>query len=212
MTTAGLFEVFKGLLENYGVLGVFISIASENLGVPFPTEAAYIYSCVLIDRGYSYYLILAVLTAAHLAGSCLAYGLGFWGEVFLAKRLKHNQRFVRVNEWLHRWYAGYGGLTVFATRFIGYLRPWSSFVAGFAQVGFGTFFFGTLLGSLLFNILLLALTFWAIDIWCRFPGHLRVILAFGFFFSGTLLLLAKVAWDRFRRRKLRPADNRKQRL
>jgi membrane protein DedA with SNARE-associated domain len=135
----------------------------ENIGIPFPIEAGYLVAAALIKQGASYPLMLGLLTAGHLLGSIAAFGLGWWGEGWLTKRLQHKRRFLEVSESLHKWYKRYGSITIFATRFIGYVRPWSSLAAGFAQMRWLPFLLWTFAGTLLFNVIVLEFTLYFLD-------------------------------------------------
>lgn len=182
-----------------GLIGIFLSIAIENLGIPFPIEGSYILACILIQKGYSYPLMLSVLTAGHLFGGTAAYLLGLWCEPFLMRRFDRRTDFIKVHDWLHRWYTRYGALTVFGMRFVGYVRPWSSFVAGFARVRFITFFFSTLVGSLLFNVFLLEVTSRLLGAYRNYHSHFRLLIILGLLAFCLLVFAARVIWRRHRR-------------
>ncbi|HWP96360.1 MAG TPA: VTT domain-containing protein [Syntrophomonadaceae bacterium] len=124
-----------------------------------------------------------VLTAAHLVGSTLAYGLGWWGDDWLTKHLDKSPRFIKTSQAIHKWYAKHGMVTVFATRFIGYVRPWSSLVAGFAHIDFLPFISCTFAGSVLFNIIVLVFTKHMLDLWYQFGYWFKIS-------SATLCILS----------------------
>ena len=175
-----IFHFFRSL----GIGGVFLSMFIENIGIPLPTEIGYLIGREFINQGkYSYLLILTVVTAGHVVGSLISYGLGRWGDSRVSKRLRRTRKIVQVHEKLSKWYQKYGNLTIFLSRFVGYVRPWSSYVAGFAGVKFWPFFTLTLIGSLIFNIFNL---YWAnifILIWRKFAlYHFIIILIVGLTF------------------------------
>lgn len=161
-------------LQLFKLAVIFFSIVIENVGVPLPVEASYILAASLIKDGHSYFFMLTVLTMAHLAGSIIAYGLGCWGEGWLTRHLQKRPRFIKASQAIHRWYAQHGKATVFATRFIGYVRPWSSLVAGFAHVNFPSFVFYTLSGSFLFNIIVLVCTKYLLNLWYQYGYWFKV--------------------------------------
>ncbi len=168
----------------------------ENVGIPFPIEATYLVAATLIKQGHSYLLILTLLTAGHLAGSLLAYELGRGGEVWLTNRWQHKTRFLKISESLRKWYTRYGNITVFATRFIGYVRPWSSLVAGFAGVEWRPFLFWTLTGTLLFNIIALEFTLYFLDCWNHFGSLFRYLAISLFLVSFSLIFIVQHFWHR----------------
>lgn len=174
------------LFGSLGLAGAFASMFVENIGLPLPTEIGYVIACDLIDKqGYSYPYVLFLLTFGHLAGSLLSWKIGRLGNNFTSRKLAQSQRIVETREKLEKWYARYGNLTVFLTRFVGYVRPWSSFVAGFAKVRFGPFVLWTFLGSFLFNIFALYLSSIFILVWRRYGNYhfLIAILLFLTFFA-----------------------------
>lgn len=181
-----------------GVVGVFISMFIENIGIPLPTEIGYLIAQDLINRQVvPYALMLCILTFGHVAGATLAYYIGRWGEEIFTRHVAKNHRFKLVDATLKKWYATYGDVTVFTTRFIGYIRPWSSFVAGYAQVKVVPFIIWTTLGSLIFNIFNLYLSGIIIVIWRRYAVyHVAIvatsfILFFGFIFIELARRMAK---------------------
>jgi len=167
--------------------GVFFSLVIENIGVPFPIEAAYLIAADLIKHGQSYYLWLIILTAGHLCGSLISYGIGWWGEEYLMKRFGVRPGFIKASIAIHGWYQRYGSYTIFATRFIGYVRPWASLVAGFAKIRWQPFLWWTLIGSLLFNILALEITVYFMHLWTRYGWLLRGMLIVFFLISFTAI-------------------------
>lgn len=189
-------EALHRFWGSLGLGGIFLSVMVENLGLPFPIEGSYVLAYLLIQRGHSYPLMVLLLTVAHLTGSLVAYGVGYWGEGYLARRLADNKEFLETRRKLQDWYARYGALTVFITRFIGYVRPWSSFVAGFARVNLLSFTFWTALGSLIFNVLLLEFTKYLIYVWQSYVSlHAVIALTLVLSFGGL------VVWKILRGRK-----------
>ncbi|ACX52395.1 SNARE associated Golgi protein-like protein [Ammonifex degensii KC4] len=179
--------------------GIFLSVAVENLGVPFPTEAAYVAACALLDQGYSYPFLLLVLTAGHLTGSAVAYFLGLGMERWVRRRFARNVEFMTLTDKLERWYARYGLWAVFACRFVGYVRPWSSFVAGFARLGFTSFFLATLGGTVIFNWGLLELTRRFLSLW-SFSTSARWAVMAAIVSSLLFLFAVRYYWQRHRKK------------
>jgi len=186
-----IFYFFK----SFGLIGIFLSMFIENIGIPLPTELGYILGQEMINmHRYSLEIVLLILTIGHLSGALIAYRIGRWGDSMVAKKLKENRKIVEVNEKLKKWYKKYGSITVFLTRFVGYVRPWSSFVAGFAEVPLFPFILWTTLGSLLFNIVVLYMSGILILIWRKFE-FLHFIITFSMFclfFALIIFELIKV--------------------
>jgi len=192
-----IFHFFRGL----GITGMFLSMFTENIGIPLPTEIGYLVGQELVNLGkYHYWLILLVTTAGHVGGSLVSYGLGRWGDSAVSRKIRQQKRIIKVHERLSKWYQKYGNLTIFLTRFVGYVRPWSSYVAGFAGVRFWPFFIYTLIGSIIFNIFNLYFANVFILIWRRYVIlHLLIVSVIGLiFFAFIIYELLKGLLDRFR--------------
>jgi membrane protein DedA with SNARE-associated domain len=175
--------------KNLGMFGAFLSMFIENIGIPLPTEIGYLISQDLINRKvHSYFLVLLILTFGHVFGSIVSYGVGRWGNGYVVEKLKERKKVQEVREKLEKWYKDYGNITVFATRFIGYVRPWSSLVAGFAGISFWPFLLWTSVGSLLFNIMTLYMSSIFLAIWRRYAiYHSLIVTAMVLSFCGLII-------------------------
>lgn len=185
-----------------GLAGIFATMVIENMGVPFPTEASYLLAVAMIDRGSSYLLLFTVLTAGHLSGAVAGYFIGFWGEGYLARRFSQKPAYIKASTWLQKWFARYGSLTIFATRLIGQIRPWSSMAAGFARINFMSFLFWTLLGTLLFNFIALELTIRFLDLFSSQGPYFKIGSITVLILSFSVIFIIKYIWDR----KVKPPD------
>ena len=188
------------LFQSLGSAGVFVSMLVENIGVPLPTEIGYLIAQELISTGkHSWTFMIVVLTLGHTTGALISYSVGRWGDGIVKSDMqKSNKNVQELHVKLQGWYDKYGNITIFGTRFIGYVRPWSSYIAGFSGVAFWPFFIWTLLGSLIFNIMTLYFTGALIVIWRRYEVYHFLISAIGFFlFFGFLFyVLYKYLRDR----------------
>lgn len=185
-----IFHLFK----NLGAFGVILSMFIENMGVPFPTEIGYLLGQELISLGrHSWIFILTILTFGHTAGAVLSYAIGRWGDKALMKRMDQNKDIAIIHKKIRAWYKKYGIITIFATRFIGYVRPWSSYIAGFSGIEFLPFLVWTVLGSLIFNVIALYFSGVLIFIWRKYEVlHISIaIIGFLLFFSFFIGLFIK---------------------
>lgn len=189
MIMAYFFHLFKSL----SLLGVFLSMFIENIAIPLPTEIGYLIGHDLVSKGrYSYAMVLFVLTLGHVAGSVVSYYIGRLGDSYIKGKLSDNSKIKEVHDKLESWYKEYGSLTVFITRFVGYIRPWSSLVAGLAEVPFLPFLFWTTLGSIIFNIINIYFAGVFILIWRRYEAlhffmiSIAVICALGLVIYGFI--------------------------
>lgn len=196
-----MFEHAVGYVFNlYGSLGhwgVFLSVFVENLGVPFPIEVGYLLGQQLISNNQStWYFVILVLTFGHILGSVVSYIVGKICSNYASIKLEEGSKIQKVHKKLEAWYEKYGNITVFATRFIGYVRPWSSFITGFANISFVPFLIWTSLGSFIFNIIVLYFSGVLIVIWRRYEAFHFVISLIGFLlFSGLLIYYAYKAYQ-----------------
>lgn len=157
-----------------GLVGIFLSLAIENIGVPFPIELAYVWAANMVRNGYPYALMLLILTAGHMTGAVVAFQLGRLSEHWLAKRLQNSDSYQRASTRIHEWFVRYGPITVFAARFIGYVRPWSSLVAGYAGLEWRPFLVWTITGTLVFNFIALELNLYFVDLWHKIGPLLKI--------------------------------------
>jgi membrane protein DedA with SNARE-associated domain len=66
-----------GLIERFGVLGVFLLMVPESACVPVPSEVTLVFAGFAVHQGWmSFPLAVVAATAGNLVGSLLAYALG----------------------------------------------------------------------------------------------------------------------------------------
>lgn len=188
------------LLAHYGLAGIFLSMVIENIGIPLPTEGAFLVGQNLISlHHYSFWQLYWFIVVAQVIGAVIAYAIGQMLTVQLERWFGHRAGFHRTKVKVVGWYQRYGSVTVLATRLIGYVRPWSSLVAGFADFDFWPFLFWTIIGTMLLVYPTMRVTGLLLLVWQRFPGlHLLISLGlFGTFFA--LFIYAGI--QKIRRRK-----------
>ena len=178
------------LLQKYGIIACFLSVAIENIGIPFPIEFVYIYGQNMVASGnQSFWILVFILAFAHLIGSIIAYYLGYFGNSFLTNKFAKNAKAQKAKTAIEKWYKKYGDITSFIVRFIGYVRPWSSFFAGFGKQKILPFVIYTFVGSFIFNIIVLNFSGLIIILWSNYEWA-KYLISFGFifFFVGVWFL------------------------
>jgi membrane protein DedA with SNARE-associated domain len=183
--------LFIETIKLYGIAGIFFSLMAENMGVPLPTEGAYLVAHSYISHGrYSFWSLFWLMVAAQMIGSTLSYVLGRILDRQLLHRLNRSSKFLRANERIHNWYEKYGSVTVLGTKLIGYVRPYSSFVAGIANYPFWSFTWWSIVGTLIIVYITMKATGLLVIVWQRFPGG-PVIVSIGVLlgFLGFLIFL-----------------------
>ena len=190
---------FYHFFHSLGLLGAFLSMLIENLGIPLPTEIGYLIARQIITENRNLYIpVLMILTLGHVVGAVISYGAGVMSDNFVIAKLSKSNKIKQIDQKLKKWYNQYGTLTVFLTRFVGYIRPWSSFVAGLAEVKFWPFLLWTALGSLIFNIICLYFSGILIAVWRRYESlHLVIATSmFLLFFAFMIYSIIKFIFSR----------------
>ena len=141
------------LINHYGAWFAYLLVVAENMGVPFPVEFVYLYFQNLIGlHQASFFSVTIMLTLSHMAGAIASFYIGRAGNSVIADRFKHSKGLIKARERTERWYKKYGSVTIFIARLVGYVRPWSSLIAGFGKENFWKFIAWTALGSLIFSV------------------------------------------------------------
>jgi membrane protein DedA with SNARE-associated domain len=118
-----------GVIERFGVLGVFLLMVPESACIPVPSEVTLLFSGFAVHEGWmSFSLAVLAATAGNLVGSLLAYSLG-------ASRLLERLPVARTV--LHRWedlLDRHGTRAVFIARLLPLARTFVSLPAGARHV------------------------------------------------------------------------------
>ena len=136
----------------YGLVAVFVLMAAESCGVPFPSEVVMPTGGLLAATGHLQGGIIAVIlagTTANLVGSLVAYGLA---ARFGAPLLLGPGRYAGIRrhhlELADGWFKRWGIAAVLAGRVLPVIRTYISFPAGLARVDLLRFALLTFVGSL----------------------------------------------------------------
>jgi membrane protein DedA with SNARE-associated domain len=137
-------------LVTYGYWAVFVFVAIESIGIPFPGETMLLVAA--IDAGSTHQLSIVLVIIAATCGAILGDNLGFWigreGGYRLLRRygryIGFNERRVKVGLYLFR---TQGGKIVFFGRFVAVLRAWAAFLAGVNRMQWSRFLLFNALGG-----------------------------------------------------------------
>jgi membrane protein DedA with SNARE-associated domain len=136
-----------GVIERFGVLGVFLLMVPESACVPVPSEVTLLFSGFAVGRGWlSFPVAVLAATAGNVLGSLLAYALGASG---LPTRLPV------ARSLLDRWrplIEAHGARAVFTARLLPLARSFVSLPAGANRVPLVRFLVLTTLGCLLWAV------------------------------------------------------------
>jgi len=202
------------LLQDHGLLIVFITMTAESACIPIPSEIVVPYGGFLAAQGHTHlWMVVVVATAANLVGSLIAYAVGrYGGRAFF---LRYG-RYVLVREHhlvkAERWFDRRGEVTVFFTRMMPVVRTFISLPAGIARMPVGKFVVYSVLGAIPWNAALAWLGYGAgkaagEDPWGRLQEQFS---KYNHVFYAVLAaaVVALVAWGywRWRRRRERAAE------
>lgn len=158
------------LITNYGLAGIFIAMAIENLGVPFVIGGAFVLAYQLVVRDlYSFWFMYWLIVVAQIVGAIAAYAIGRWIGIRILRYLPQSHGLRAAGHTLQNWYSRYGSATVFIANLVGYVRPWASLVAGWSQYGFSWFVIWTVLGTALFVYLAMSAMSFLVWAWVESP-------------------------------------------
>lgn len=176
------------LIDQYGLLAIFIVIALEYACFPLPSEVVLPLSGALAAQGgMSFYAIYVVSTLAGLLGSMVCYCLGRWGgapllEKFMVKFPKSRPGL----EASQRQFSRYAHWAVCLGRVIPLCRTYISFVAGASKQNMVTFLLFSLLGIACWNGILVGGGYILGENW-------HVVSDYYERFKGIILLIVPIA-------------------
>ncbi|MGD0832891.1 MAG: DedA family protein [Candidatus Dormibacteria bacterium] len=189
---ASLSGTVQHWVETGGIAAIFLLMAAQCVGVPFPSEVIMPFAGYFAATGHlNLVAAIAVGTLGNLVGSWLAYGLAAWlGEPVLLGP----GRYIGIRrhhvELADGWFRRHGASAVFFGRFLPVVRTYISFPAGLARMPLLPFTAYTVLGTLPWCAALGVAGYEVGRNWSRIAGPIGVagvILA-------VVLVAAVVAW------------------
>jgi len=190
----------ENLIDAFGVLGVALLMAVENLFPPIPSEIILPFTGFLVGRGEIGFLpALVASTAGSLSGALILYALGRWGGRNLILRYG---RLLRVKEAdLDRaegWFDEYDEWVVLFGRMVPGVRSIVSIPAGMLRTPFVKFVLLTTAGSAAWNALLLAAGWYLGENWQQIEGIVGSVSTFVLVLVAVALIAAAIWWWRRR--------------
>jgi membrane protein DedA with SNARE-associated domain len=142
-------DVATEFIGSAGVAAVFLLMTLESACIPVPSEAIMLFAGFAVSKGeLTLFGVVAAGVLGNLAGSWIAYAVGYYGRLDLLER----NRFVHISpkhlQWADGWFERYGPATVFFSRLLPIVRTFISLPAGVARMPFRRFTIFTLLGSI----------------------------------------------------------------
>lgn len=206
-----LANALTSIIQSYGVLAVFILMTAESCLIPIPSEVTMPFAGFLVGQGIlNFPLVVLVGTLGNLAGSLLAYWLGYakgepwirtairkWGKWLLLKE----SDFDKGKDWLTR----YGSPVVFVSRLLPIVRTFVSLPAGVAKNNIVSFSILTFIGSLLWSTLLAWL---GLQLGANWTAIEPVFRKFQYVIAGLIILAVAVfIWSHLKRRGGGPGED-----
>lgn len=148
------------VIQTTGYGGVFVLMAAESALIPIPSEVTMPFAGYLASTGkFNLIAVIIVGALANLAGSLLAYWLGYWGEETVIQNLikKYGKYLlITVDEYdkSEKWFRKYGEKIVFFSRVLPIVRTFISLPAGIAEMNIWKFSIFTFIGSLIWSSVL----------------------------------------------------------
>jgi membrane protein DedA with SNARE-associated domain len=146
--TDPIVEFATRVVADLGLTGVFVLMLLESACVPLPSEATMLFAGFNVSRGeYTLIAVTLVGSFANLAGSWVAYAVGYYGRVDVIERHGH-KLFIKPHHLraADRWFERHGDATVFFARMLPIIRTFISLPAGVARMPFWRFSALTFLG------------------------------------------------------------------
>ena len=132
-----------------GVVAVFLLMTLESACIPIPSEAIMLFAGFSVSKGeLTLFGIVAAGVLGNLAGSWIAYAVGYYGRLDLLEKNKLIHISPKHLKWADDWFARYGSLTVFFSRMLPIIRTFISLPAGVAKMPFWRFTGFTVAGSI----------------------------------------------------------------
>jgi len=149
-------SALQQFLATYGYFAVFVFVAIESIGIPFPGETMLLVAA--IDAGKTHQLSIVLVILAATLGAIVGDNIGFWigreGGYRVLRRygryIGFDERKLKVGIYLFR---KHGGKVVFFGRFVAVLRAWAAFLAGVNHMPWSRFLAFNALGGFVWSTL-----------------------------------------------------------
>src|ERR1044072_1155077 len=102
------------VVDNMGLPGIFVLTVAESACIPIPSEATMLFAGFNVADGkFPLWQAVGIALLGELVGSCIAYGVGYFGRVDLIE--KHGKK-LHISPsklaWADRWFERHGEATV----------------------------------------------------------------------------------------------------
>ena len=196
--TDPLVNLATDIVDAIGLGGVFVLMLLESACIPIPSEATMLFAGFNVSKGhYSLFEAVAVGAVANLAGSWIAYWIGYKGRVDLLEKHGSKLHIKKSHlDWADRWFERHGDATVFFTRMLPIVRTFISLPAGVARMPFWRFSALTLAGCIPWVLMLTFIGKQAGNNWDNWKDNLHYV-----DYAVVALILGGIAYLVIRRRR-----------
>lgn len=196
-----MLEVLGSWIINFisaaGYFGVFLLMTLESALIPIPSEVTMPFAGSLVPLGkFNFWLVVLAGTIGNLAGSLMAYALGYWGgENVVRVVIRRYGKYVLVSEEdfdkSTKMFEKYGQLIVFLSRLLPVIRTFISLPAGIAKMNLTKFIVYSTIGAAIWSVFLTYIGVALGKNWHSLEGYFRKFefLIVGFFLLGGFLYL-----------------------
>jgi membrane protein DedA with SNARE-associated domain len=178
-----------GLVQDYGLIALYVIVMLESGGLPLPGETALIAASIFASRGdLPIAGVIAVAAAAAIIGDNLGYSIGRTGGRKLFRRWAPLERWSeRVLPFSERFFHRHGAKTVFLGRFFAVLRVTAAWMAGVSRMPWWKFLAWNAAGGICWALLVGLLAYYF--------GHAAgdAVSEYGLIGGAALVVLAALA-------------------
>ncbi|HKW23281.1 MAG TPA: DedA family protein [Ktedonobacterales bacterium] len=191
-------------IDTYGYWVVFLAVAIESTGIPFPGETTLVAASVYASTNHTLNIVLVIAAAAAgaILGDNAGYTVGKYGGFPVLQRLL---RLLHVGEdklvYTQRFFEKHGDKTVFFGRFLAVLRAWAAFLAGANHMRRRAFFIWNAAGGILWATIYGLLGYILGNNLPLLGRILKGLGIFGFVALGVVVVALIVVWYMRHRRQ-----------
>jgi len=148
-------NVATDFIGSAGVVAVFLLMTLESACIPIPSEAIMLFAGFSVSKGeLTLFGIVVAGVLGNLAGSWIAYAVGYYGRLDLLEKNKLIHISPKHLKWADDWFERYGAVTVFFSRMLPIVRTFISVPAGIARMPLWRFTLFSILGAIPWVMLL----------------------------------------------------------
>lgn len=144
-----MIELLKYMVDRFGLWGIFLILATEGFGIPFPTQIAYLGAVALLNsRKFTPFTLIMVISLGNLCGNVAVNLLLRSGR---KKIISLFERLLRIKketlESVNSFFVKYGIFAVPVARIIGVPRTPVIFLAGISKMNFYEYVISSFIGN-----------------------------------------------------------------